>query len=74
MLQNFFGCADVEQNIRGKKIEKFISDLMKESGLLSYDPLVVFLRKYAFDFGVTKKIRKVKEDTFALKQYARSLI
>lgn len=40
---------------------------MKESGLLSYDPLVVFLRKYAFDFGVTKKIRKVKEDTFALK-------
>jgi|688.fasta_scaffold2396973_1 hypothetical protein len=67
MLQNFFGCINVDENIRGKKIEKFIADLMKEAGLLSYDPFVVFLRKYAFDWGVTKQLREVKSDIFALK-------
>lgn len=67
MLQNFFGCVDVDENIRGKKIEKFIADLMKEAGLLSFDPFVVFLRKYAFDLGVTKKLREVKLSISALK-------
>ena len=54
MLQNFFGCNDIDQNLRGKKIGKFISDLVKEAGLLAYDPLVVFLGKYAFDLGIKK--------------------
>ena len=67
MLQNFFGCNDIDQNLRGKKIGKFISDLVKEAGLLAYDPLVVFLGKYAFDLGIKKSLRNVKTDIFALK-------
>ena len=40
---------------------------MKEAGLLTYDPLVVFLGKYAFDLGITKKLRTVKTEISALK-------
>ncbi len=57
MLQNFFGCGEINQMIGDKPIEQYIMGLMSDAAALSYHPLMAFFGKRAYRLGLTSKMR-----------------
>lgn len=61
MLQCFFGCNQLNTSISDKSFDEFIVDVVNSAIEVSSSALIILFGKLPYEYGVTKKIRKVKE-------------
>jgi hypothetical protein len=62
MLKCFFGCDKVDTVIKGKSFDEFVAYLMDDVTNLTFSPLMLTIGKFAYNYGLTQRIRKVKEE------------
>jgi hypothetical protein len=62
MLKCFFGCDKVDAVIKGKSFDEFVVHLLDDVMSLTYSPLMLFFGISAYKYGLTRKIRKYREE------------
>jgi hypothetical protein len=59
IIKCFFGGERIQEKVRGQSFDEYFNN----SSLLLRDPVIFFFGKYAYRLGLSKTIRKTKEET-----------
>lgn len=60
MMICFFGTDQIKVEINGKSYTDFLVKTISEAATLGVTPLMVFIGKFAWKFGLTSQIRQCK--------------